>query len=93
MAAIDQVEKQPSEIKWFDVSFADYMTNRGLTAASAVAVVDTGITLVSTTLISTAVRVRFSGGVDGSSYHCTVTMTMTDGSTSEYDFLVKVKEL
>lgn len=91
--AIDSVEKQPAEIMSFDIDFSEWLTNRGETAASASAVVAVGITLVSTSLIGSAVRCRFSGGTTGTTYKCTVTLTTTSGLTKEYDFNIKVKEL
>jgi hypothetical protein len=84
--------KQPTEILDYDVSYADWFVNRSDTAASAVTSATAGITIQSSTLTGTNIRIVLSGGVAGGTYEITVLLTTSSGIVKEANFIVRVKD-
>ena len=90
--SLDKYVKQPADIQDYDVDFNDYLTPFSDTGLSHTATIDTGITLVSSTLSAGIVKVWLSGGTDGTTYKLTVTLTTTGGRVKQYEINIKVKE-
>jgi hypothetical protein len=85
--------KQPGEILDYDVDFSEWFENRTDTPASHTATAETGITIVSSQLSGSVVKVILSGGTDGEAYKVTVRLTTSAGLVKEVDFQVKLKEV
>lgn len=85
-------KKQPGETLDYDISYAEFFSNRTDALASVALVVPTGITGTLTTSADTA-KVVVSGGTNGVTYTLTVMMTTTTGIVKEDEFRVTVKEI
>jgi hypothetical protein len=93
MAILAKWEKQPGEVQDYDISFVDWLAGLSDTASSIdLASVDTGITLVSSALVSGVVKVWLSGGTDGTSYKVTVRILTAGGRKKEDEIVVMVRE-
>jgi hypothetical protein len=90
---MDTFIKQPAEVIDYDVDYSDFLSASATTLSSAATSVTAGITVVSTTVdnVHGYVRVRLSGGTDGTTYKITVDATCADAQVKEHDFQVKVK--
>lgn len=87
--------KQSGETLDYDVSYEDWFANRTDAAASHAITSDSGITVVSSALSGSVVRVVLSGGTDGETYKITVRLT-TNAATpiiKEADFTVRIKDV
>lgn len=97
MAVLDTFEKQPGEIRAFDISFARYLA-RNLTAARAENPIETqiqdGITLLAVLWVNEGgfVKLYFEGGVSGKKYKVTVWLNTAGGERLEADIVIKVKD-
>lgn len=90
---LGKFSKQPQEILDYDVDFSKWFSNRVDSPASFVVVVESGITLVSSTRVGNVVKIVLSGGANGQQYKVTVRLTTNVGLVKEADFIVKVKEV
>lgn len=93
MPILAKFEKQPADRQDFDIDFADYLAGLSDTGLSAVVEAEPGIDLVLHSLIGNTVKVWLAGGVDGSSYKVSVTLTTVGGRIKQVEFVVKVKEV
>jgi hypothetical protein len=98
--SIDKFPKQPGETRDYDSSFVDYLAERSDTGASHTVVItpatgytDISLNKVSSTLTAGVVKVFLSGGLDGSRYLVTVTLTTTGGRVVQNEFIIKVKDI
>lgn len=85
-------EKQPSEVQDYDIDYSEYLTALEDTAATAVVTCDSGLTVISSSVIGSVVKVWVSGGDSGATYKVTSLLTTTGGRKREADIKVKVKE-
>ena len=85
--------KQPGEILDYDIDFSEWFENRTDTPASHTATAETGITIVSSQLSGSVVKVILSGGTNDVAYKVTVRLTTSAGLIKEVDFQVKIKEV
>ena len=85
--------KQPADLQDYDIDFTEWLAGFADTGASHVVAVDTGITKVSSTLVAGVVKVWLSGGLDGTSYKITATLTTTGGRVKQAEVTIKVKEV
>ena len=86
--------KQPREILDFDFLFADYLTSRSDSLASATVTAEPGITLDSAFVIDASfVKVFVSSGVTGQKYLVTCLATTVGGRVLEAEFYIGVKEI
>jgi hypothetical protein len=85
--------KQPNEILDYIVDYSEWFVGRSDTPLQQNTTVDAGITLSSSTLIGTSVKVVLSGGTNGVKYKVTTRLTTTAGIVREGDFYVQVKEI
>jgi len=88
-------EKQPAEVQDYDISFVNWLAALSDTGLSIVVTADSGITLVSSSLISGIVKVWLSGGINNTTYKITITLTTanTPARVKQYEFQVKVKDV
>lgn len=92
MSVLGKFTKQPIEVQDYDFDFNEYLSSIGDTATSHVVAVETGLTLVSSSLVAGVVKAFVSGGVDGSQYKVSATVTTDGGRVKQGDIIVKVKE-
>lgn len=91
-------EKQPAEVKDYNIDYSEWLSPVVDTVASATAIV-TSVTEAAPTLeidsimeSSTTVKLWISGGTAGVSYKVTVQMTTTGGRLDESELVFKVKD-
>lgn len=92
MSVLGKFTKQPVEIQDYDFDFNEYLSSLPDTAASHVAVAETGVTITASTLAGGVVKVFVSGGTDGQQYKVSATITTTGGRVKQGDIIIKVKE-
>ena len=92
MAVLGTFTKQPAEVQDYDIDFSEWLAALSDTAISHVVTADAGITLGATTLAAGVVKVWLSGGLTGTSYKITATITTAGGRTKEDEIKIKVKE-
>lgn len=93
MSILGKFTKQPVEIQDYDIDFTSYLESLNDIALSHVAAAETGLTVLSSALTDGVVKVFVSGGLDGSSYKVSATITTQGGRVKQGDILVKVKEV
>lgn len=87
--------KQSGETLDYIVDYSDWFLDRVDAPASVTATVETGMTVVASSISGETVKVVLSGGTDGTRYKCTVLLT-TDAATpiiKEVDFMVTVRDV
>lgn len=91
-------EKQPAEVKDYDIDYSEWLNPVVDTVSSTTAIV-TSVTEAAPTLeidsimeSSTTVKLWISGGTAGVSYKVTVQMTTTGGRLDESELVFKVKD-
>ncbi len=89
-------EKQPGDRQDYDIEFGEWLAELEDTPAAvnpiAVAA-PAGITLISSSLIGTAVKLWVSGGVNKTRYKFTVVMTTAQGRVKEAEIVIHVREV
>ena len=91
-------EKQPAEVKDYDIDYSEWLGPVADTVASTTAIVTSVTETVPTLEIdsimetSTTVKLWISGGTAGVSYKVTVQMTTTGGRLDESELVFKVKD-
>lgn len=107
MASIPGFAKQPSERLDYDIDLSNAFAdgdNDGIDSSGSVTLVTTGSgsdpdlqidgsPIVINGPLSRLVKVWLKGGVTGTSYELTATLTTHNGRIIEQDFIVKVKEI
>jgi hypothetical protein len=92
MAILEKFTKQPADRQDYDISFVAWLAGLNDTGESVVVGAEAGLTLLTSTLLAGVVKVWLDGGVDGSSYKVTVTLTTTGGRVKQEEIVIKVKE-
>ena len=92
-------EKQPLEVKDYDVSYVPWLlamsdTLSALTTSVVCLTTPTNTTLEvdSTTVTDDAVKVWISGGTDGEQYKVTLRVTTTGGRVDESELIFRVRD-
>lgn len=92
-------EKQPLEVKDYDVDYAPWLSAISDTLASLVTSVvcltnadDEALEVDSSTFTDDAVKVWVSGGTDGERYKLTLRVTTAGGRTDESELLFRVRD-
>lgn len=85
--------KQPADQLDYDLDFSDWLSNDDtIVGAQAVSSVPDELEISSVTVSDQAVKVWVSGGLDGSTYKVTTTVTTAEGRIKELDFKIRVKD-
>jgi len=94
MAILATFEKQPGDTQDYDISFVEWLDALGDTAVSHTCAVETGITMLSSSLSAGVVKVWLSGGTSGTKYKVTASITTATATprVKEAEIIVKVKE-
>lgn len=93
MTILGKFKQQPNEILDYDVSYADFLSNRSDIISSVSVTAEPGIDVDSVNVAPPICKIVLSGGTNGSTYKITVRMTTTSGVVKEDEFLVTVKEI
>lgn len=94
MAFLGTFTQQPSEILDYDLDFREWIPS-GDTIVSVAATSDAGITLGSTIIDPTTLKIVkqwVSGGVTGTVYKIEVTATTAGGRVKQVEFKIRVRE-
>lgn len=93
MALLGSMTKQPREILDFDIDYATALTARSDTLSEkTVEVSPVGLTIVSSTITGSKIKVIVSLGTDAVTYKVTVLATTTAGLVFEDEVNVLVEE-
>lgn len=92
---LGQFEKQPSERESYTITYEDDLTDGdNVDTAVVKSIAPSGeLTIDQTAVIDPRVRFWAVGGVDGTNYKVTFTVTTADGRILEDEVLIRVKEL
>jgi len=85
---------QPDESLDYDLDYTDWLTTNDNVSSATVAVTpadELAATLVQ--INDPRVKVWLEGGVDGTTYKVSVTMTTADGRVKQDEFKIRVKEI
>lgn len=86
--------KQPADQLDYDLDFSDWLTaSDTISGAVAASDVPAELVILSVSITDQIVKVWASGGVTGSTYQVTTTVTTTGGRIKELDFKIRVKEI
>ena len=94
MTILAKFEKQPADVQDFDIDFTEWLTGMVDTAPGPeglTVVADSGLTIVATRLLDGYVKVWTAGGVDGTTYKITATVTTIGNRVKQAEIKVKVK--
>ncbi len=95
MTILAKFEKQPIDVQDFDIDYTEWLTDLGDTApgpSGFTVNIDSGLTLLAQTLTDGIVKVWVAGGVDGTTYKITATVTTEGNRVKQAEIKVKVKE-
>jgi hypothetical protein len=96
MTILGVINKQPSEVLDFDISYAPVLQGRNDTLSSATGFsTPPGITIVSATVNASShvTQTKISGGTDGLTYKVTIQTSTTGGLLYEDEVTVIVEEV
>lgn len=85
-------EKQPWEVKDYDIDFGQWMAPSDTLQTLSAEVSPSGLVVGDPVNNDPLVKLWVSSGVDGIKYKVTLKATTTDGRKEESEFYVKVKE-
>jgi len=95
MTILARFEKQPADVQDFDVDYRDWLLGMEDTApgpAGLVVVADPGITILTSVLVNGVVKVWTGGGVSGTTYKITITVTTLGNRVKQAEIKIRVKE-
>ena len=95
MTILAKFEKQPADVQDFDIDFTEWLAGMGDTApgpTGAVVDSDPGITILAFNLEDGVVKVWTTGGIDGTTYKITATVTTQGSRVKQAEIKIKVKE-
>ena len=95
MTILAKFTKQPSEVKFFDIHYEDFLADLGTTIQGTPVVVSApGITQpYPATALDGVVRVWAAGGTTGTSYLYTITVTCANNWVEEHEIVINVKDI
>lgn len=95
---LQRYEKQPAEVKDYDVDYTAWLSPQAdtIAAATAVAVCTSGtdatLEIDSIAFTEDTVKVWISGGTSGETYKVTITVTTAGGRVDESELVFKVRD-
>ena len=95
MTILAKFEKQQIDVQDFDIDFSEWLADMGDTAPGPTGFtveVDPGITILAQTLHNGVVKVWTSGGIDGTTYKITATVSTVGHRVKQAEIKIKVKE-
>ncbi len=86
-------QKQPADQLDYDLDFSDWLTSTDtITGAVAVSSVPTELQVLSVAISGSNVKIWIAGGVTGSTYKVTSTISTDEGRIKELEFKIRVRE-
>lgn len=92
MSILGKFTKQPVEKESYSIDYADDLIDADAIASANVVVAPSGLTVVSSLVVGTRVKVFLEGGAVGIKYKVTVTATTDDGRVLQDEFIVTIKD-
>lgn len=93
MSILGRFTKQPAEKESYSVEYADDLVGTDTIASAVVTVTPVGLTIVSSLVIGTRVKVLVeNGGPIGTKHKVSVTATTDDGRVLQDEFIVVIKD-
>lgn len=92
MSVLGSYIKQPAEKDSYSINYADDLIDSDGIASVDVTVDPSGLTIVSSLVVGTRVKVLLSGGTNGMKYKVTATATTDDGRILQDEFIIKIKD-
>ena len=91
MSIIASFDKFKNERQDYDIDFTNWLRTWGDSISSFNVAADTGITIASSSLAGSVVKVWVADGVNGSSYNITATVTTAAGRIKQATITIKVR--
>lgn len=86
-------QKQPADQLDYDLDFSDWITpDDTITGAVAVSSAPDQLIVVAVSVASPVVKVWCAGGLSGTTYKVTATITTAKGRVKELEFRIRVKD-
>ena len=85
-------EKQPADVKDYDIDYSQWLVSGDGIQSATVEADGTGLLVDSVFTGANRVKVWLSGGVSGTKYKVTVTVTTDDGRVLQHEFVIKVRD-
>ena len=92
MSILGKFTKQPAEKESYSIDYADDLIDADAIASAVVTVTPEGLTLMSSLVVGTRVKVFLEGGMAGVKYKVTATATTDDGRVLQDEFIVSIKD-
>lgn len=92
MTVLGKFIKQPAEKESYSIEYADDLVDADAIASAVVTVEPVGLTIVSSLVAGTRVKVLVSDGANGTRYKVTVTATTDDGRILQDEFVISIKD-
>lgn len=87
-------QKQPADQLDYDLDFSDWLTPTDtITGVVAVSNVPTELEVLSASVTGPLVKIWLRGGVNGTTYKVTSTISTQEGRIKELEFKIRVREL
>jgi hypothetical protein len=85
-------QKQPADQLDYDLDFSEWLTGTDtITGAVATSSVPAELVVLSVAVSDQAAKVWVSGGIDGTTYKVTATITTSEGRIKENEFKIRVR--
>lgn len=94
--AIDTFPKQPAEVRYYDVTYADLLKKNADTPRVVdpyEVIVPAGLTLVASSLNNGVIKMLFGGGTSGTKYKVTTLLHTVAAQTLEHEIIIAVKDV
>ena len=93
MSILGRFTKQPAEKESYSIDYSEDLIGQDGIATAVVEVLPVGLTIVSSLIVGTRVKVLVSeGGPVGTKHKVTVTVTTDDGRILQDEFIVSIKD-
>lgn len=92
MAVLASFIKQPADVQDYDIDFSKYLDAIDDTADRYSVTTGEGLNIDYSQLVDKRIKVWVSGGISGTVYKVTVTLTTFGGRTKQVEIKIKVKE-
>lgn len=88
---LDTKIKQPADQLDYDIDFTQWITDDDEIDTATATSDDADLVVVSTVISSPIVKVWVNGGIDGTTYKVTTTITTTSGRIKQTEFKIRVR--
>jgi hypothetical protein len=86
--------KQPADVLDYDLDFSDWLTGTDvLTGVVATASGPEDLQIQSASIVGQTAKIWISGGISGSTYKVTATISTSEGRVKQLEFKIRVRDL